>query len=94
MLDTSGIDVTENDDGTVELFFCDFDVEMLGGSDYECTIKFDRENSEKFRNVLSKRYSGSLEEMVVAAFTSNFSVPVFEDFCKKNGIVFDRSVWW
>lgn len=93
MLDTSGIKVTEFDDGRIELFYVDFGVEMFGGTDYECTYKFDLENSEKFRWALAKQYSGSLQEMVVAAFTDPFSTRLFNEFCKEHEIVFDQSVW-
>lgn len=92
-MDTSGITVNEKDDGTIELFFCDYDVEEFGGHDFECTYKFDKENSEKFRNALSQSFSGSLEEMVIAAFSKNFIVPFFYSFCKVNGITFEVSIW-
>ena len=94
MLDTSGIYVTEKADGTIELFFCDYGVEEFGGHDYECTYKFDKENSDKFRIALSNNYSGSLKEMVIAAFTKDFSVPVFYNFCKEYDITFEKSVWF
>lgn len=94
MLDTSGIQVTEKEDGTIELFFCDFGVEEFGGHDYECTYKFDKENSDKFRSELGKLYSGTLEEMVIAAFTKNFSDSKFNDFCKANNIDYQKITWF
>lgn len=94
MLDTSGIQVTEKEDGTIELFFMDFGVEEFGGHDYECTYKFDKENSDKFRSALGKLYNGTLEEMVIAAFTKDFSVSKFNDFCIANDIDYQRTVWF
>ena len=94
MLDTSGIMVTEKDDGTIELFFADYGVEEFGGHDYECTYKFDKQNSDKFRKALTENYAGTLKEMVVAAFTEKFNVPTFNEFCKKNEIVFQKDVWF
>lgn len=94
MLDTSGIKVTEKEDGTVELSYIDFGVEEFGGHDYECTYKLNKENATKFRNELSKLYSGTLEEMVILAFTKNFSDSKFNAFCKENGIDFQKTSWF
>ena len=94
MLDTSGIKVTEKEDGTVELFFVDFGVEEFGGHDYECTYILDKDNATKFRNELSKLYSGTLEEKVISAFTKNFSVSKFNKFCQANGIDFQKTTWF
>ena len=95
MLDTSGISVEELPDGRLELFCADYNVDAFGGSDYECTYTFDVENTKKFREALVKKgYTGSLEEMVVAAFTKQFSVPTFIAFCHENDIAYDRSVWF
>ena len=93
MLDTSGIMVTENDDGTIELFYVDFGVEEFGGHDFECTYNLDFENSEKLRNALKKQYTGTLKEMIVSAFTEVFSARKFREFCRENEIQYDVSFW-
>ena len=93
MLDTSGIMIEEKEDGTIELFFADYDVEEFGGHDFECTITLDKDNSDKFREALAKDYKGTLKEMVVEAFTWEFSMRTFSAFCRKNGIKYDMSTW-
>ena len=94
MLDTSGVQVTEKEDGTIELFFADYGVEQFGGGDYECTYYFDKANSDKFRRALSENHSGTLEEMVIAAFTKTFNVSLFYAFCRERGIEFGKSTWF
>ena len=94
MLETSGIEVTENEDGTVELFYTDFGVEEFGGHDYECTYRLDKENATIFRNELSKTFGGTLREMVVSAFTKEFSDSKFREFCKEKGIEYEKSTWF
>ena len=94
MLDTSGIKVTENNDGSVELFYADYGVEEFGGHDYECTYRLNKENADKFRAALSKLYCGSLREKVVAAFTEVFSETKFNAFCKENDIEFAKETWF
>ncbi len=93
MLDTSGIKVTENEDGTIELFYVDYGVEQFGGRDFECTYKLDKENAEKFRKALNERYTGTLSEKVISAFTKNFNTTAFNDFCRQHGIAFDQTTW-
>ena len=92
MKETSEVKVTEKEDGTIELFFANRNIDAIGGGDFICTYKFDDENSARFRSELTKLYSGSLQEMVEEAFTERFNLYDFYVFCKKHGIVFDKSI--
>ncbi len=90
--DTSGFYVTETEDG-ISIEYCDFGVSMFGGGDFEKTYYMDKENAEKFKNALKKKYKGSLDEMIESAFTRGFKDPLFWKFCKKHKIEFTTSTW-
>ena len=89
---TSGFWVTESD-GKISIGYSDYGVSQFGGGDFEKTYYLDKENSDKFVLALSKEYTGTLNEMIEAAFGRNFSDPTFWDFCKKNGIKYSSSTW-
>ena len=88
--DTSGVWVTENSDGGIEIGYEDYEVPYYGGMDHEYTSRMDKANADRFRELLSKTYAGTLEEMVFQAFTYNNGESLnhrdYENFCKENGI--------
>lgn len=89
---TSGFWLEEKD-GKISIGYADYGVSQFGGGDFEKTYYLDAENSKKFILSLKKTYSGTLEEMIEAAFGRNFSDPIFWDFCKRNEIKFSSSTW-
>ena len=89
---TSGFWLTENENGVV-IGYADYGVGMFGGGDFEKNYILDGENAEKLRAALANEYVGSLEEMIEAAFSRNFSDRKFWDFCKRNGIEYSTSTW-
>ena len=89
---TSGFWLTD-ENGQISIGYEDYGVDMFGGGDFERTYRFDKVNSEKFREALAKEYSGTLEEMVEEAFGRNFADWKFFDFCKRYGIRFNTSSW-
>ena len=89
---TSGFWV-EQKDGKISIGYEDYGVSEFGGGDFERTYFLDEENSKKLVAALSDKYTGSLEEMIEAAFGRNFSDRIFWDFCKANGIEYSSSTW-
>ena len=89
---TSGFWV-EVKDGAISIGYEDYGVSQFGGGDYEKTYSMNKENSQKFVAALEKQYSGTLSEMIEAAFGKNFNDPVFWDFCKKNEIEYSSYSW-
>ena len=64
---TSGFWITETN-GALEIGYADYGVSEFGGGDFEKTYILDEENKKKLVDTLQKTYSGSLEEMIEAAF--------------------------
>lgn len=59
--------------------------------EYTLTYTFDEENSQKFSDALQKEYSGTLQDMVTAAFGEDFHFATFDKFCEENGIEYKYS---
>ena len=89
---TSGFWVTETN-GCITIGYEDYGVSEFGGGDFERTYYLNKENSQKFLQALQKEYSGSLEEMIEAAFGKSFKDYAFWDFCKKHEIKYSSSTW-
>jgi len=95
--DTSGVWVTENVDGSLEIGYEDYEVPYYGGMDHEYTSQLDKANAEKLKEALSKTYKGSLKEMIYQAFSYNngetLSHRKYDNFCKDNGIEKNDFCW-
>lgn len=89
---TSGFWLEEKN-GEISIGYADYNVSQFGGGDFERTYLLNKENSEKFVNALKKEHSGSLDEMIEAAFGKNFSDSSFWDFCKTHNIEYSSSTW-
>ena len=59
--------------------------------EYTLSYSFDAENARKFLNALQKEHSGTLQEMVTAAFGEDFHFATFDKFCEENGIEYKYS---
>ncbi|MDE5601265.1 MAG: hypothetical protein K2J16_02065 [Clostridia bacterium] len=95
--DTSGVWVTENPDGSIEIGYEDYELPYYGGMDHEYMSRMDKVNADKLRELLSKKYEGTLKEMVFQAFTFNNGESLnhedYENFCKENGIEMHDFCW-
>lgn len=97
--DTSGVWVTENENGSIEIGYEDYDVPYYSGMDHEFTSRIDKESAEKFKDLLKKMYPDSinLEDAVLKEFTFNYGEAFhhekYEDFCKENGIKHNDYCW-
>ena len=89
---TSGFWVEEKD-GRISIGYADYGVSQFGGGDFEKTYYLDLENSQRLLSALREQYSGTLKEMIEAAFGKGFNDPLFWDFCKNNEIHYDYSTW-
>lgn len=89
---TSGVWVTETKN-KIEIGYEDYGVSEFGGGNFECTYTLIDKDAIKFRDELSKLYSGTLKEMVCSAFGSEFSDQTFVVFCKNFGIKYSKSTW-
>ena len=76
----------EKEDGGIELSYEDYDVEMLGGNDYEVIYSIDSENTKKLRSYLSKKHTGNLEEMIAEEFGISLDKKSFAKMCNDEGI--------
>lgn len=93
---TSGILVTEYENGSVRLEYTDYNVDFFGGADFEVWYTIDKENAEKFRSVLNEKdpaHAGDLQSQAEAVFGENFNETVFWDFCAEHGIKAERGSW-
>lgn len=89
---TSGFWVAEASDH-ISIGYEDYGVPQFGGGNFERTYYLDAENSKKLVCALQKEYSGTLKEMLEAAFGSGFCDSLFWDFCKQNAIDYSSSTW-
>ena len=76
----------EKEDGGIELSYEDYDVEMLGGNDYEVIYSINSENTKKLRSYLSKKHTGNLEEMIAEEFGISLDKKSFAKMCNDEGI--------
>ena len=89
---TSGFWVEERENG-LSIGYEDYGVSEFGGGDFEKTYRLDQENAQKFVTALKREYSGTLNEMIEAAFGASFHEPAFWDFCERNDIQYSFSTW-
>jgi len=89
---TSGFWVEKSDTG-ISIGYEDYGVSQFGGGNFEKTYYLDKDNSKRLENALKKEYTGTLEEMIEAAFTRSFNDRLFWDFCNRHGIDYSTSTW-
>ena len=89
---TSGVWVNDID-GAISIGYEDYGVSQFGGGNFERTYYLNKENSKKLLLALQKEHTGSLREMIEAAFGKNFKDSLFWEFCKANGIEYTSSTW-
>ena len=85
--------LNEHKDGGISLSYEDYDVEFLGGSDYEVNYSLNAENANKLRSYLSAKHTGTLEEMIAEEFGISLDKKSFSQTCKDEGIAFELFTW-
>ena len=86
MLETSGLMVTENNDGSVFLEIVDYNVSEFDGSDFELRYALNCDEAKKLKRLLKQKREGTLEKMLVAEFGKEFNLREFEKMCADNDI--------
>lgn len=89
---TSGFWLEEGEMG-IAIGYEDYGVDELGGADFEVTYRLDCNNAPKFKEALARRYKGTLEEMIEAAFGREFCDSSFREFCRIYTIRYSKSTW-
>ena len=84
------------DNGGIELSYEDYNVESLGGADYEAIYNLSKEESDKLFNLLEKEYKGNggknnldLKQLILNKFGENLNKASFAKYCKENNIKYD-----
>ena len=83
----------EQNDSGILLSYEDYDVELLGGHDYEVNYRIDAENAKKLRSYLMEKHTGTLEEMIAEEFGINLDKKSFSQTCKDEGSSFELFTW-
>ena len=84
------------DNGGIELSYEDYNVESLGGADYEAIYNLSKENSDKLYTLLDKEYKENggknnldLKELIHNKFGENLEKASFANYCSENNIKYD-----
>ena len=84
------------DNGGIELSYEDYNVESLGGADYEAIYNLSKEESDKLFNLLEKEYKENgdknnldLKQLILNKFGENLNKASFAKYCKENNIKYD-----
>ena len=92
MLDTSGLLLTENKDGSIRVEYVDYDTPM--GGDFESMYDLNKVNADKLRKILKEKYPKySLKKALVQEVGQNFSDRLFVRLLRENNIDYDHSTW-
>ena len=91
---TSGLLLTENEDGSLRVEYVDYGVDFLGGCDYEVWYTVEKEDADKLRAHLNEKYKdGTLKEKMKKEFGENLSESKFNALCKELGVKAERNSW-
>lgn len=91
MLNTSGLLFTLNSDGSAEIGYEDYDVEIFDGADYEVMYYLDKNNFKLLLDALGISKKDNIEKYLIDEFDKNFDSNKFEDFCNEKHIEFKRN---
>lgn len=89
-MDTSGILLEEEDDGSIRVGYVDYNVDFFDGEDYESFYALDKENADKLRAYLLGRNYSDLQKGLVAIVGEKFSDKKFQDLCAVADIEYDH----
>lgn len=91
---TSGLLLTENEDGSLRVEYVDYGVGMFGGGDYEVWYTVEKEDADKLRAYLNEKYQGgTLKEKMKKEFGNDLSETKFNALCKELGVEITRNSW-
>ena len=83
---------TLNPDGSASIGYEDYDVDIFDGADYEVTYLLDDTNFTNLLHHLNIPLNHDTKKQLKKEFGKPFDSRKFEDFCKKNNIIYERNV--
>lgn len=92
MLKTSGLLFTLNSDGSAEIRYEDYDVEIFNGADYEVMYYLDENNFELLLDSIGISKKDKIKNHLIREFDKNFDSNKFENFCNEKNIKFRRNI--
>ena len=92
MLQTSGLLLTINEDGTVRVEYEDYDTPM--GGDYSSMYDLDSENANKLRKLMKKKHPLlSFKNALIWEVGKNLNDEKFQKLMDKNDIKYTHTTW-
>lgn len=92
-LNSSGILLTENGDGSIVVGYVDYNVGFFGGGDYESFYTLDGENAKKLRAYFENAGYATLKEGLTARLGKNFNDGEFVKLCGGLNIIYKHNSW-
>lgn len=94
MLETSGLLLEENQDGSIRLGYVDYNVSAFGGNDYECFYNINAMDTQKLRTYFKEMGFLDLKEGLIHELGKNFSDQKFYNLCKALKITYEKDSWF
>lgn len=92
MLQTSGLLLTINEDGSIRVEYEDYDTPM--GGDYSSMYDLDSENANKLRKLMKKKHPLlSFKNALIWEVGKNLNDEKFQKLMDKNDIKYTHTTW-
>lgn len=92
MLQTSGLLLTINEDGSIRVEYEDYDTPM--GGDYSSMYDLDQENANKLRKLMKKKHPLlSFKNALIWEVGKNLNDEKFQKLMDKNDIKYTHTTW-
>ena len=93
VLNTSGLLLIENNDGSLEIGYNDYNVEFFGGGDYDVSYTIEKKDAIILKEYLSTKHKGTLKEMLICEIGKNMSEIKFKKLLNTLNICPRRDSW-
>ena len=92
MLQTSGLLLTINEDGSIRVEYEDYDTPM--GGDYSSMYDLDSENANKLKQLMKKKHPLlSFKNALIWEVGKNLNDEKFQKLMEKNDIKYTHTTW-
>lgn len=92
MLQTSGLLLTINEDGSIRVEYEDYDTPM--GGDYSSMYDLDSENANKLKKLMKKKHPLlSFKNALICEVGKNLNDEKFQKLMEKNDIKYTHTTW-
>lgn len=92
-MNTSGILLEENADGSIRIGYVDYNVEFFGGGDYESFYTLDKENADKLKTYVSRLGFADFLKGLTSVVGERFSDRKFQDCCAVAEAKYEHITW-